>query len=64
MVMIRFNPDRYDTVVGCFKKDGQLSGKGQEWTRRIGRLKERIDFWLGTEPEREISVEHLFFDTE
>ena len=64
MVMIRFNPDRYDDISGCFKKDGQLTGNGKEWKKRTGQLKDRIDYWLSTEPGREISVEHLFFDTE
>ena len=64
MIMIRFNPDRYDNVQGCFKKDGQLSGIGQEWKKRTGRLKERIDHWIITQPDREISAEHLFFDTD
>jgi EsV-1-7 cysteine-rich motif len=63
MVMVRFNPDRYDDVPGCFKKDGQLTGNGQEWKKRTGQLKERIDFWFNTEPKRETTVEHLFFDT-
>ena len=64
MVMVRFNPDRYDNTQGCFKRDGQLSGTGQEWKKRTGRLKERIDHWISTQPDREISVEHLFFDTD
>ena len=63
IVMVRFNPDRYDNVQGCFKRDGQLSGSGQEWKKRTGQLKERIDHWIGTPPDREISVEHLFFNT-
>lgn len=64
MIMIRFNPDRYDNVQGCFKKDGQLSGTGHEWKNRTSQLKERIDHWISTQPDREISVEHLFFDTD
>ena len=64
IVMVRFNPDRYDNVQGCFKRDGQLSGTGQEWKKRTGHLKERIDHWIGTQPDREISVEHLFFNTD
>lgn len=63
MVMIRFNPDRYDSVAGCFKKDGQLSGNGKEWKLRTEKLKSRVDFWLGSQPDREITIEHLFFDS-
>lgn len=63
MVILRFNPDRYDSVQGCFKKDGQLIGAGKEWKKRTEFLKERINFWLSNSPAREISIEHLFFDT-
>ena len=63
MVMIRFNPDKYDSTPGCFKKDGQLSGQGKEWKLRTEKLKSRVDFWLGSQPDREITIEHLFFDS-
>lgn len=63
MVMIRFNPDKYDLVPGCFKKDGQLSGNGKEWKLRTEKLKSRIDFWMNSQAEREIIIEHLFFDS-
>ena len=63
MVMIRFNPDKYDSISGCFKKDGQLSGNGKEWKLRTENLRKRIDHWVCTQPDREITVEHLFFDT-
>jgi len=63
MIMIRFNPDRYDSISGCFKKDGQLAGNGKEWKIRTDTLHKRVDFWLNTQPGREITVEHLFFDT-
>ena len=64
MIMIRFNPDKYDSIPGCFKRDGHLTGGGQEWKSRTNVLKLRIDHWIHTEPDREISVEHLFFDTD
>ena len=63
MVMLRFNPDRYDSAPGCFKRDGVLSGNGKEWNTRTRQLKARIDHWMNTQPDREITVEHLFFDT-
>jgi hypothetical protein len=63
MVMIRFNPDRCDNVAGCFKKDGQLSGQGKEWKLRTEKLKSRIDFWINSQADREITIEHLFFDS-
>jgi hypothetical protein len=63
MVTIRFNPDKYDSVSGCFKKDGQLLGQGKEWNLRTEKLKSRVDFWIDAQPDREITVEHLFFDS-
>lgn len=63
MVMIRFNPDKYDNVPGCFKKDGQLSGQGKEWKLRTEKLKSRIEFWFESQADREITMEHLFFDS-
>lgn len=63
MVMIRFNPDKYDSTPGCFKKDGQLSGQGKEWKLRTEKLKTRIDFWTNSQADREITMEHLFFDS-
>lgn len=63
MIMLRFNPDKYTGAPGCFKNDGQLSGNGREWTRRVKYLDERLEHWFGTQPDREIILEHLFFDT-
>jgi hypothetical protein len=63
MVLLRFNPDRYETTGGCFRKDGSIVGKGNEWITRTSSLKSRIDHWLAAQPEREITIEHLFFDT-
>lgn len=64
MVMVRFNPDRYDAVPGCFKKDGQLVDLGRPWKKRLEALSGRIDHWLESQPDREITIEHLFFDTD
>lgn len=64
MVMLRFNPDRYDAVPGCFKKDGQLVDVGRPWKKRLVALSGRIDHWLKSQPDREITIEHLFFDTD
>ncbi|BAT22646.1 hypothetical protein [Yellowstone lake phycodnavirus 3] len=63
MVLLRFNPDRYESARGCFKKDGSLVDNGKEWNTRTAILKTRIDHWLANQPEREITTEHLFFDT-
>ena len=62
MVMIRFNPDSYTGHRGCWTKDGKLVDEGRPWAKRLGVLKERIGHWLGEEPTRAVTVEHLFFD--
>jgi len=40
----------------------QLVDDGRPWAKRLGTLEERIEFWFDNEPDRELSVEHLFFD--
>ena len=62
MVMIRFNPDSYAGHRGCWTKDNELVDDGRPWAKRLGTLEERIEFWFDNEPDRELSVEHLFFD--
>ena len=62
MVMIRFNPDSYTGHRGCWTRDNKLVDDGRPWAKRLGVLKERVDHWFDTEPARELSVEHLFFD--
>jgi hypothetical protein len=62
MVMIRFNPDAYTGTRGCWTKDCTLVDGGRPWKRRLEVLRGRIDDWLGKEPGREMTIEHLFFD--
>jgi hypothetical protein len=62
MVMIRFNPDAYTGTRGCWTKDCTLVDGGRPWKRRLEVLRDRIDDWLGKEPGREMTIEHLFFD--
>lgn len=62
MVMIRFNPDAYTKHRGCWTKENKLIDDGRPWAKRLDILRERITHWFETEPERELSVEHLFFD--
>jgi hypothetical protein len=62
MVMIRFNPDSYTGHRGCWTKDNKLVDDGRPWAKRLEVLKERVGHWFDTEPARELSIEHLFFD--
>jgi hypothetical protein len=63
MVMIRFNPDSYTGHRGCWTKDNKLVDDGGPWAKRLETLKDRVGHWFNTEPDRELSVEHLFFDS-
>jgi hypothetical protein len=63
LVMIRFNPDKYDKTGGCFKitKAGSLSLNKKEWFRRTSILCDNIQKYLDIVPEKEVTVEYLFY---
>ena len=68
IVFLRFNPDSYkdkdgNIIQGCFKKTTRANNSLQkgEWNSRINTLKERIDYHLKICPDKEVSVEHLFY---
>ena len=48
LVMIRFNPDKYEKYEGCFNKTktGALSLNKKEWTKRIKELVEKIKYHI------------------
>lgn len=65
MVMIRFNPDSYvdetgKKVQGCWHGTG-LVKKGDGWNRRLKELEKTITKWWNAVPEKEVTVEHLFY---
>lgn len=72
LVVIRFNPDSYvDTTTGANIKSCWMSSRGMtclkrtahaDWTARLNALRGLIDRHLHTVPNREVTVEHLFFD--
>jgi hypothetical protein len=71
IVFIRFNPDSY--VVGIKKilssfKIHKISGvpiirNKKEWNNRLNTLKDVIHKYLGKIPEKEVTIENLFFDS-
>ena len=61
MAMIRFNPDAYEGVKGCWTRTGALVDQGRPWRKRLGTLKDRLAHWFETAPESEILIEHLYF---
>jgi hypothetical protein len=64
IVLIRFNPDKYDDNASCFKytKDGTVSVNKKEWKKRIEGLKNKIKEYLDVIPEKEVSVEYMYYD--
>ena len=65
IVMIRFNPDKYDGVDGCFKftKTGSLSLIKKEWNTRMSQLIDKISYYMNNIPEKEVSIEYMFYNT-
>ena len=71
LVMIRFNPDGYETRSGkhiksCFvykNKNGLPSVRNEEkWKSRLGVLKAAITRNINDVPCEEVRVEHLYYD--
>lgn len=71
LVMIRFNPDDFidhnDNVIeSCFiykNKNGLPSIKNkQKWNNRLDVLKNTIERYIKNIPDKEISLEHLYYD--
>ena len=64
LVMIRFNPDKYNKNEGCFKdtKTGSLSLNKKEWNSRIKKLIEIIKENIKKIPDKEISIEYMFYN--
>jgi hypothetical protein len=68
LVVLRFNPDSYKKdgkkVSGCFKvtKTYSLSINKNEWSDRIKLLIETIKKYLDRIPEKEVTIEYLYYD--
>jgi hypothetical protein len=71
IVFIRFNPDEYvknfKKITSCWKtniKTGLLYvpvSKTEEWSKRIGILKETINYWVSNPTEKTIEIIELFY---
>jgi hypothetical protein len=69
-ILLRFNPDEYNSITSCFRSD--VSGhcvvktsKEDEWKERLDTLASRIEYWMDednnpTEPG--ITIERLFYN--
>ena len=76
IVFIRFNPHRYVSTNGVvvpspwtktkIEQRPRVADKYKsEWSARLHGLFERIQYWTQLEgfPAKEVTVEHLFYDT-
>lgn len=65
LVVLRMNPDAYTAegvnVRGCFTKEMKLNKAG--FKTRLNMLVARVEHWLVTDPTKELTVEHLCFDS-
>lgn len=69
-VLIRFNPDSYTDkngvkVESCFKLTPKLQQQSifkKEWGKRLKVVIDTVEKYLSNVPEKELTVEHLFYD--
>jgi hypothetical protein len=61
IIMIRFNPDKYDNIKGCWTTDCKIRDSNK-WNDRLEKLSEKIKFSMCTIPEKEVTLIHLFYD--
>ena len=64
LVFIRFNPDRYNNVKGCFifdEKNNIVVNK-KEFEIRMKSLLEILQYHLDNVPTKEVTIVNLFFD--
>ena len=64
IVFIRFNPDKYDDIEGCFEQtETGIKLRRKEFNRRIKELVICINKHITTIPQKEVTTEHLFYTT-
>ena len=67
LVLIRINPDKYKedgkTIKSCFtfSKTNTIKATTKNFNKRFNLLVEKIKYYIDNEPEKEITVEKLFF---
>jgi hypothetical protein len=68
LVLIRINPDKYEGKTkerkGCFKFDKRniLICREKKFNKRFNTLVEMIKYYLNNEPEKEVTMQKLFFN--
>lgn len=72
IVFIRFNPDEYldkngSVIKSCWKLNKQgmicISSSNQNlWMKRLGVLKEQIQYWMDNSSDKMVEIVQLFYD--
>ena len=64
LVMIRFNPDKYDDKKGCFTFDekNNIIVNDKEFEIRMKTLSEILQYCLNIIQTKELTIVNLFFD--
>lgn len=70
IVFVRINPDKYMDSQGtqqpsCFylgQKGDLLLNKVDAWDSRMKTVRERVEFHMENVPEKEVTVEHLYYN--
>ena len=62
IVLIRFNPDGYDNVKGCWTRGCKLVGDGSTWRKRLDTLRIEVELSMNCLPKKEVNVLSLFYD--
>ena len=72
IIFIRFNPDKYidkdgKSIKSCFKyhktSGVPMIADEYKWTQRLETLKEKIQYYLDNIPEKEVTLENLFYNS-
>jgi hypothetical protein len=61
LVVIRFNPDKYDDVKGCWTRDCKIRDV-KNWKVRLETLKESINNAMANLPQKEVTLLNLYYD--
>ena len=72
IIFIRFNPDKYidkdgKSIKSCFKYHKTtgvpMIADENKWTQRLETLKEKIQYYLDNIPNKEVTIENLYYDS-
>ena len=67
IVLIRFNPDKYDDCSSCWGVNSLgicvvKKKKQTDWESRLNHLVDIVRYWSENKSDKMLHVRHLFFD--